>query len=536
MVRILSTLIPADAGSMRIAGHDVVGDPDGVRAAIGVTGQFSAVDDLLTGAENLRLMADLHHLGRDAGRRRVAELLEQFDLADAADKPAVDLLGRDAAPARPGHDPGRRAAGDLPRRAHHRPGPAQPPHHVADHPRARRRRRHDPAHHPVPRRGRPAGRPDRGPRPGPDRRRRHPGRAQAPHPRRPRPAPLRRPGCRCARPPGCSAAARATRTSSSCRSPSDGSVASLRALLDELDEPASSVERLSIHTPDLDDVFFAVTGSHVDPSQGGSRVMTTLAYTVSDSADDAAPQPPAPAPLPVDDPDARRHADRVPAAVRLRLRRPARRRPRRGRRGTRRAATSTTSCPASADDRGRRRPGHRDHGRHGHDRRHHRPVPHHGHRPGVGPHRPRARQPDPDPGRHRRPHRGRLRARVPPHRRAARTGWPRSGAGPVRLRADLAGRRARAGRQERRDRQQHPDVPDPAALPRQRLRAHRHHAGRAAPVRRVPAVHPRHRDRARPAHRRRRSAATPSPPSPGASASPSPPTSGPHLYNHRSAN
>jgi ABC-2 type transport system ATP-binding protein len=87
MVRILSTLIPADSGSMRIAGHDVVTDPDGVRAVIGVTGQFSAVDNLLTGAENLQLMADLRHLDRAAGRQRVAELLEQFELTDAADKP-----------------------------------------------------------------------------------------------------------------------------------------------------------------------------------------------------------------------------------------------------------------------------------------------------------------------------------------------------------------------------------------------------------------------------------------------------------------
>jgi len=86
IVRILSTLIPADSGSMRIGGHDVSTDPDGVRALIGVTGQFSAVDSLLTGAENLQLMADLRHLGRDAGRRRVAELLELFDLTDAADK------------------------------------------------------------------------------------------------------------------------------------------------------------------------------------------------------------------------------------------------------------------------------------------------------------------------------------------------------------------------------------------------------------------------------------------------------------------
>ncbi len=86
MVQILSTLIPADSGQIGVAGHDVVTDPDGVRAAIGVTGQFSAVDDLLTGEENLRLMADLHHLGRGAGRRRVAELLDRFELADAARK------------------------------------------------------------------------------------------------------------------------------------------------------------------------------------------------------------------------------------------------------------------------------------------------------------------------------------------------------------------------------------------------------------------------------------------------------------------
>jgi ABC-2 type transport system ATP-binding protein len=93
MVRILSTLISADSGSMRIAGHDVVTDPDGVRAVIGVTGQFSAVDNLLTGAENLRLMADLRHLGRQAGQRRVVELLEQFDLTDAADKPLSTYSG-----------------------------------------------------------------------------------------------------------------------------------------------------------------------------------------------------------------------------------------------------------------------------------------------------------------------------------------------------------------------------------------------------------------------------------------------------------
>jgi ABC-2 type transport system ATP-binding protein len=92
-VRILSTLIGADAGSARVAGHDVAAEADAVRAAIGVTGQFSAVDNLLTGAENLRLMADLNHLPRAAGRRRVAELLERFDLVEAAGKPAATYSG-----------------------------------------------------------------------------------------------------------------------------------------------------------------------------------------------------------------------------------------------------------------------------------------------------------------------------------------------------------------------------------------------------------------------------------------------------------
>jgi ABC-2 type transport system ATP-binding protein len=92
-VHILSTLIGADAGEARVAGHDVAGDPDAVRAAIGVTGQLTAVDNLLTGEENLRLMTDLRHLGRQEGRRRAGELLSQFDLAEAARKPAGTYSG-----------------------------------------------------------------------------------------------------------------------------------------------------------------------------------------------------------------------------------------------------------------------------------------------------------------------------------------------------------------------------------------------------------------------------------------------------------
>ncbi|MET7698793.1 ATP-binding cassette domain-containing protein [Streptomyces sp. NPDC005485] len=94
-VKILSTLVSADPGTgdIRIGGHDLAADPQAVRAAIGVTGQFSAVDGLITGEENMLLMADLHHLPRGEGRRAAAELLERFDLVEAAKKPASTYSG-----------------------------------------------------------------------------------------------------------------------------------------------------------------------------------------------------------------------------------------------------------------------------------------------------------------------------------------------------------------------------------------------------------------------------------------------------------
>ncbi|MET9083416.1 ATP-binding cassette domain-containing protein [Streptomyces sp. NPDC004237] len=93
VVNILSTLISADGGDARIAGHDLTAEAQTVRAAIGVTGQFSAVDGLITGEENMLLMADLHHLPRAEGRRVVAGLLERFDLTEAAKKPASTYSG-----------------------------------------------------------------------------------------------------------------------------------------------------------------------------------------------------------------------------------------------------------------------------------------------------------------------------------------------------------------------------------------------------------------------------------------------------------
>ncbi|OII67870.1 ABC transporter [Streptomyces sp. CC77] len=92
-VKILSTLVSPDGGQAEVAGHDIATSPHEVRAAIGVTGQFSAVDGLLTGEENMLLMADLHHLSRREGRRVTAALLERFDLADAAGKPAQSYSG-----------------------------------------------------------------------------------------------------------------------------------------------------------------------------------------------------------------------------------------------------------------------------------------------------------------------------------------------------------------------------------------------------------------------------------------------------------
>jgi ABC-2 type transport system ATP-binding protein len=93
VVKILSTLIAADGGQAQVAGHDVATSPAGVRAAIGVTGQFSAVDGLITGEENMLLMADLHRLSKREGRRVAAELLERFDLVEAASRPAQSYSG-----------------------------------------------------------------------------------------------------------------------------------------------------------------------------------------------------------------------------------------------------------------------------------------------------------------------------------------------------------------------------------------------------------------------------------------------------------
>ena len=275
MIRILSTLISSDSGSMQIAGHDVVADPDGVRALIGVTGQFSAVDNLLTGAENLRLMADLRHLGRDTGQRRVTELLEQFELTDAADKLlstysggmrrrldlAMTLVGEPRVifldEPTTGLDPRSRltmweivrelaSAGVTILLTTQNLDEAD---QLADRIAVLDQGR-------IVAEGTPA---------------ELKGWIPGGHVRLHFAAPdLLRSAA------GLHPAAAPDQEQLVLQVPADGTVDSLRELLDELHEAHVAVERLSIHTPDLDDVFLAVTGSHVtgrpdeDPTSHGA--------------------------------------------------------------------------------------------------------------------------------------------------------------------------------------------------------------------------------------------------------------------------
>jgi ABC-2 type transport system ATP-binding protein len=258
IVNILTTLIRADGGRAMVGGHDVAREPDAVRASIGVTGQFSAVDKLLTGAENLALMGDLHHLPRREAARRAAELLERFELADAGAKLAGTYSG------------GMVRRLDLAMSLIGEPRILflDEPTTGLD-PRSRRTMWQvvrdlaavgvtvflttqylDEADELADRivlldRGRVV--------------------ADG------TPAELKRlvPGghvsLEFATAAGLDAAASVLRATVqdpdnlTLQVPSDGSVASLKALLDRFDDASISVERLSIHTPDLDDVFFALT-------------------------------------------------------------------------------------------------------------------------------------------------------------------------------------------------------------------------------------------------------------------------------------
>ena len=269
VVHILSTLITADGGEVRVAGHDVERDRDAVRVLIGLTGQFAAVDGLLTGAENLTLMADLHHLGRAQGRRRVGELLEQFDLVGAADKPlatyssgmrrrldlAMTLVGRPSIifldEPTAGLDPrSRRTMWEIIERlvadgvtiflttqyldeADHladRVAILDQGHLIADGTSAQLKQLVPGGH-----------------------------------------ITLRfTDGDRFDRAAGALGDAVRNDEALSLQVPSDGGVPSLRAVLDRIDRAALEVDDLSIHTPDLDDVFFALT-SRRTPQEATTR-------------------------------------------------------------------------------------------------------------------------------------------------------------------------------------------------------------------------------------------------------------------------
>ena len=254
MVQILTTLIGADAGEVAVGGHDLAQDPEGVREVIGVTGQLTAVDNLLSPRRTCsdgRPGPPGHGSGPTGGRPSCWSRSTWPRRPASRPVPTRGMRRR-----LDGHGPDRRPD-RLPGRAR-RPGPAQPPHHVAAHPRpvaggatifltTQYLEEADQLADRVAARPRPADRPG------------HPRRAQAPHPRRPHPAPVRLPD-------GLEVAARTLGAAGrddealTLQVPSDASVTSLRALLERLDDQSIQVDSLSVHTPDLDDVFLTLTG------------------------------------------------------------------------------------------------------------------------------------------------------------------------------------------------------------------------------------------------------------------------------------
>ena len=319
VVHILSTLIAADAGEVRIAGFDVVREPNAVRGTDrphrpGLGGR-RPVHGRGEPAPDGRPLPPRQGGGSSQGRRAAGAVRPRRRRRQARD----DLLGRHAPAPGPGDDPRRRPADHLPRRAHDRPRPPQPAGDVGHRPRARRRRRHDPAHDPVPRGGRPPREPDRAARRRPGRRPGHAGRAQAARARRQRPARVRRRGG--ARPGRRrrSATARATtrvsrstcRTTAACTPCARSSTGSTRT-------PSRSTRSRSAPPTSTTCSSPSPAAATASPTKG-CRPHDRLRHHRLDHH--APAEPPPDAPLPIADVLRRRHARRVPAAVRLRVRR-----------------------------------------------------------------------------------------------------------------------------------------------------------------------------------------------------------------------
>ena len=379
MVQILSTLIAADGGEVRIAGHDVAREPDAVRARHrrhrSVLGRRRAVhrrgEPAADGGP-----ATPRQGRRPRTRRRAARAVRSRRRREEA---GHDLLRRHAAAPRPGDDPDRRSADHLPRRADGRTRSAQPARHVGDRSRTLvAERRDDLPDHAVPRGGGSARPSDRRPRPREcwSRRGRRTSSSAS--------CPAATSSSRSATPPSSSGPPQAFDGASrddeslTLQIPSDGGIGSLRALLDRLDADSIDVGELSVQTPDLDDVFLSLTGDHDE--QKGDRPMTTYPLVLTDSATMLRRN--------------LRRMRRYPSLTFFIAGIPvvflllfvyvlggtlgaglglASRRPRRVHR-VRRARDP----PGHGR---RRRPGHGDLGRDGHDRGHHRPVPDDGHRP-----------------------------------------------------------------------------------------------------------------------------------------------------------
>ena len=150
-VRMVATLLRADAGTLLVAGHDAHQNPAAVRRVIGLAGQFAAVEPAMTGRENLEMVARLFGLSRRAAKASAAAVLEQLSLVDAGDRLARTLFRGDAPQARPRREPGRRSTAAAARRAHHGPGSAEPDRAVGRDPGACAVRDRRAADHPVPR-------------------------------------------------------------------------------------------------------------------------------------------------------------------------------------------------------------------------------------------------------------------------------------------------------------------------------------------------------------------------------------------------